>query len=215
MRGELTHGGVSDRGAAAATPCRSRLVTACFVLASLGLTLMQLMWGAMLVRRHLARRAPSRARAEEAQAEVRGQRALVPQTGAPHRALVPRESGGRRSGRRSGRQSGRRHGKSPSPARQATTTPGKALDTALDTKAPRGTQHGTFCGVAVPTRAERVAELHHLEGTRPFLVRVYRLSCLSYSLTGVFYYCTLDRLPAELRATFLMGGEAFCACLLP
>ena len=45
-------------------------------------------------------------------------------------------------------------------------------------------------------------------------MRVYRLSCFSYSLTGIIYYWKLAALPDELRGTFLMSGQAFCACLV-
>ena len=153
--------GYGESGGGLSLHCRSRPVTAIYLIANVVLTLMQLGWGLTLVQRKLA----------------------------PWRTA---SGGGERRNSRDGGKGRDGGGKSTS----------------------RGDDGAAFCGFSVPTRAERVARLRTLESTRPGLVRVYRLSCFAYSLTGVIYYWNLGVLPDELRATFLMNGEAFCACLV-
>ena len=126
--------------------CRSRFVTAFYLLANLVLTMMQVAWGVTL------------ARGKE------GKKRRLSGNGQSGKVLAPETT--------------------------------------------------IFCGYTVPTRAKRVAMLGQLVHTHPGIVFAYRLSCFCYSLTGVIYYFNLSKLPDELRATFLMSGDAFCAFLV-
>ena len=51
-----------------------------------------------------------------------------------------------------------------------------------------------------PSAAVR-AELARLEADRPYLSRLYDLSCFCYTATGAFYLSALPRLPPQCRST--------------